>query len=125
MINKLQEVMMYVEDEQKIAEFWCQNFGFLLVGLVDLEQSKGYTIQSSDGMGSRITIFNKAFIAKMEPELELAIPSLMFSSSDLDKLYEELIAADVTVGNKVTLPEGKQTFNFADPEGNYFAICEA
>lgn len=59
----------------------------------------------------------------MSPELNLGTPSLMFFSENLDQLYADLKNKNVTVGEMVTMPSGK-VFNFADSEGNYFAVME-
>ena len=47
----------------------------------------------------------------------------MFFSENLDQLYTDLTNKNVTVGEMVTMPSGK-VFNFADSEGNYFAVME-
>ncbi len=66
---------------------------------------------------------NKEFIAKMQPELNLATPSLIFFSEDLEQLYKDFTDKNITVGEMVEMPSGK-VFNFADNEGNYFAVME-
>lgn len=73
--------------------------------------------------GTSIVLHDKALIAKMQPELNLGTPSLMFFSNDLDRLYKDLSEKNVTVGQVVDLPTGR-AFNFADNENNYFAVME-
>ncbi|MNY76990.1 hypothetical protein D3C86_2167550 [compost metagenome] len=68
-------------------------------------------------------LHNKDLIAKMQPQLNLNTPSLLFFSDELDSLYKEFKDKDITVGELVTMPTGR-VFNFADNEGNYFAILE-
>ena len=70
-----------------------------------------------------IVLHNKAMIAKMQPELNLATPSLLFDSANLDETYRIFKEKGVTVGDLVTMP-GRRVFNFSDNEGNYFAIQE-
>ena len=60
----------------------------------------------------------------MQPELNLSTPSLMFHSENLDKLYKDFSDKNITVGEIVDMPSGR-VFNFADNEGNYFAIMES
>jgi lactoylglutathione lyase len=72
---------------------------------------------------TRIILHNKELIAKMEPELNLGTPSLMFFSENLDQLYKDFSDKRITVGEMVTMPGGR-VFNFADNEENYFAVME-
>ena len=68
-------------------------------------------------------LHNKELIAKMQPELNLNTPSIMFFTEKLDELYKDLSDKSITVGDLVTMPSGR-VFNFADNEGNYFAVLE-
>ena len=70
-----------------------------------------------------IILHNKELIAKMQPELNLNTPSLLFFSENLDRLYQDFKDKEITVGQLVTMPSGR-VFNFSDNEGNYFAIME-
>jgi len=67
------------------------------------------------------------FILKLEgecsPELNLNTPSLLFFSDDLDRLYKDFSDKNITVGDLVNMGSGR-VFNFADTEGNYFAVME-
>lgn len=78
-------------------------------------------IAPTKGAETSIILHNKEVISNMSPELNLGAPSLMFFSENLDQLYKELTNKNVTVGEMVTMPSGK-VFNFADSEGNYFAV---
>ena len=70
-----------------------------------------------------IILYNKEFVAKMSPELNLGTPSLMFFTENLDQLHSDLANKNVTVGEMMMMPFGK-VFNFADNEENYFAVME-
>jgi len=59
----------------------------------------------------------------MQPELNLQTPSLLLFSENLDELYRDFKDKQITVGDMVTMPSGR-VFNFADNEGNYFAVLE-
>ncbi|PHB25650.1 hypothetical protein COE80_15660 [Bacillus pseudomycoides] len=47
----------------------------------------------------------------------------LVADEDNDKLYEEFVEKEITVGELVNMPSGR-AFNFADHEKNYFAIME-
>lgn len=47
----------------------------------------------------------------------------MFNTTDIDKLYTELKAKEITVSELVDM-QNFRVFNFSDREGNYFAVSE-
>jgi lactoylglutathione lyase len=58
----------------------------------------------------------------MSAEISLETPSILFGSYDITAMRNDLIARGVTVGE--IIERGSRTFNFADVEGNYFAVEE-
>lgn len=72
---------------------------------------------------TRIILHHKEIIAKMSPELNLGTPSLLFFTEDLDQLHSNLSKHNITIGKIILMPSGR-VFNFADDEGNYFAVME-
>lgn len=121
MITRVGQIMLYVNDQDKAVEFWTEKLGFRVIH----EENNGmrYIEVAPANAETSIVLHDKAFIAKMSPELNLGTPSLMFFSDDLDKLYSDLANKNVKVGELVTLPFGR-VFNFADDEENYFAVTE-
>lgn len=119
------QIMLYVEDQEKIADFWVEHLGF---NITEKKLNCGVPlIAISDGRenGTEIVLHDKNLIASMQPELNLSTPSILLSiSQDIELLYEQFKSKDITVGELVTLPTGQKVFNFADPEGNYFAITQ-
>ncbi|WP_313892433.1 VOC family protein [Psychrobacillus sp.] len=124
MINKLGQIMLYVNNQDESVKFWTEKAGFCVLSEEDNGQGfKWFEIAPTKEAATSIVLHNKELIAQMQPELNLSTPSLMFFSDNLDKLYADFKEQDVTVGELVTMPSGR-VFNFADNEGNYFAIME-
>ena len=120
MINKVGQIMLYVNNQDEVLEFWTEKAGFIVKSEEDNGQGMRWIeIAPSEDSETSIILHNKEFIAKMEPELNLGTPSLMFFTDQLDQLYTDLSSKNVTVGD----PSGR-VFNFADTEGNYFAVME-
>ncbi|MCP1395788.1 MULTISPECIES: VOC family protein [Bacillus cereus group] len=124
MINQVGQIMLYVNNQDETVQFWTEKVGFQIIA----EENNGngfrwIEIAPSKEAGTSIVLHDKALIAKMQPELNLNTPSLMFFSNDLDRLYKDLSEKNVTVGQVVDLPTGR-AFNFADNENNYFAVME-
>ncbi|CYX64312.1 lactoylglutathione lyase and related lyases [Streptococcus suis] len=59
----------------------------------------------------------------MEPELNLGTPSILMTSVDVAKTYEELVERGVTTNPVMDLGFMK-VISFADNDGNYYAIRE-
>lgn len=107
-------VMLYVEDVQVIRDFFVSNLGAQVVETISLPDN--YTnVNLAVTPELSLGLFPKAFIAKYSPEVLGPVPSLMFYTDKFDALYEKL-------------GEGREkmndTFNFADPEGNYYVIAK-
>ncbi|MHA7964247.1 VOC family protein [Paenibacillus sp. CAU 1782] len=124
MIQKLGQVMVYVNDQDKAAQFWTDMMGFRIIADMDKDkESRGIQIGPAGGAETSIILYNKDFVAKMSPGITLGAPSLMFISDQFDQLYSSLKDKNMKVGDIVQLPGGR-VFNFADYEDNYFAVME-
>ncbi|MGE7132849.1 VOC family protein [Lysinibacillus xylanilyticus] len=125
MINKVGQIMLYVNNQNEAKEFWTEKVGFSVISEEDNGQGmKWIEIAPTKEAETKIILHNKELIAKMQPEMNLGTPSLMFFSEDIDKLYNDLLNKNVIVGEMVNMPSGR-VFNFADNENNYFAVMES
>ncbi|AJH20897.1 MULTISPECIES: VOC family protein [Bacillus] len=124
MINNVGQIMLYVNNQDEVKEFWTEKVGFSVISEEDNGQGMRWIeIAPTKEAETSIILHNKELIAKMQPELNLGTPSLMFFSKEFDRLYSDLVNKNVTVGEIVYMPSGR-IFNFADSENNYFAVME-
>ncbi|MEG0259772.1 MAG: VOC family protein [Lysinibacillus sp.] len=123
MIEKLGQVMLYVNDQDAAITFWTEKVGFVVVMEHKDEMIRFIEIAPTKDVETSFVLHNKETISKMQPELNLGTPSLMFYASELENLYEDFKEKGITVGELIEMPAGK-VFNFADHENNYFAIME-
>ncbi|MGR3775984.1 VOC family protein [Bacillus paramycoides] len=124
MINQVGQIMLYVNNQDEAVQFWTETVGFQII--TEENNGQGFRwieIAPTKEAATSIVLHDKALIAKMQPELNLNTPSLMFFSNNLDQLYKDLSEKNVTVGKIMNLPTGR-AFNFADSEQNYFAVME-
>ncbi|VDH00491.1 Glyoxalase-like domain [Lysinibacillus sphaericus] len=122
MIQKIGQVMVYVSDQDRVKNFWVEDLGFSVISEEDNGAGmRWFEIAPSDDSETSFILHDKELISKMQPELNVGTPSIMFVTDKLDELYEKLTTKQVTVGDVVSMPSGR-VFNFADPEGNYFAV---
>jgi lactoylglutathione lyase len=124
MIKKVGQIMVYVNDQDQAVKFWTEKMGFQVVSEQNNEQGmKWIELAPVTGAETTIILHNKQLIAKMQPELNVGTPSLLFFTENVDELYRDLTAKGVTVGEIVSMPSGR-VFNFSDSEDNYFAVME-
>jgi lactoylglutathione lyase len=124
MINKVGQIMLYVNNQDEAVKFWTEVVGFSVISDEDNGQGlRWIEVAPTKEEGTSIVLHNKGLIAIMQPELNLGTPSIMFYTENLDKLYEDLSRNDITVGEIVNMPSGR-VFNFTDREDNYFAVME-
>ncbi|WP_173916383.1 VOC family protein [Halobacillus sp. Marseille-Q1614] len=124
MINKVGQIMLYVDDQDKAVKFWTEKLGFCVISDENNGQGMRWIeIAPAKESETSIILHNKELVAKMDPELNLGTPSLMFFTKNLEELRNKLSSEDITVGEIVNMPSGT-VFNFADHENNYFAVME-
>jgi len=124
MIQKLGQVMVYVNDQEAVARFWIEMFRFVEVSRFDNGQGFKYIEVAPPGNGNTsLVLHSREFVAKMAPELNLGTPSLMFFVNGLVALRSRVAAQGVQAGEIMDMPAGR-VFNFPDIEGNYFAVME-
>lgn len=124
LIRNLAEVMLYVNDQEETMRFWTEKFGFIVLEDETNEYGLRWIVLTPNEQAeTKIVLHNKEMIAKMQPELNVETPSLMFNTENIDEMYKDFQDKGITVGEMVTMPYGK-VFNFADNEENYFAVME-
>lgn len=124
MINKVGQIMLYVNNQDEAVNFWTEKVGFSVISEENNGQGMRWIeIAPTKGTETSIILHNKEFVAKMSPGLNLGTPSLMFFTANLDELYNDLSNKNIKVGEIVEMPSGR-VFNFADHEENYFAVME-
>jgi lactoylglutathione lyase len=124
MINKLGQVMLYVNNQDAAVEFWTEKVGFCVIS----EESSSHgmrwvEVAPMKEAETSIVLHNKELVAKMSPGLNLGTPSLMFFTERLEELHSKLANKNINVGEIVDMPSGR-VFNFSDPEENYYAVME-
>jgi lactoylglutathione lyase len=123
MINKLGQVMVYVNNQDEAVKFWTEKVGFHVIAEETSGPMRWIEIAPSKENETSIVLQDKKVVEKMSPGLNLGTPSLLFFTENLEKLYSDLSGKGVKVGEIVNMGPMK-LFNFADDEENYFAVRE-
>lgn len=117
--NKIQ-LMIYVDDVAKARDFWL-GLDFSLVEEQEMDGTLVVEIALNEGAAVHFVLYDREFIERHSPEVATNSPSLMFFSEDIFTLYKKMEAKNVQVGELIQLSD-KYVFNFADLDGNYFAV---
>ncbi|MGM0897020.1 MAG: VOC family protein [Bacillota bacterium] len=123
MIAKIGQVMVYVRDQDAAVEFWTEKLGFTVMHDEENDGMRWIEIAPRKDAETSIVLHDKDLIEKMDTDLNLETPSLLFYANNFEQVRNDLIEKDVTVGEIVEMPTGR-TFNFSDAEDNYFAVRE-
>ena len=123
MINKVGQIMLYVNNQDEAVTFWTEKVGFVVKAEEDNGQGMRWIEVAPKDAETSIILHNKEFVAKMSAGVNLGTPSLMFLTDRFDELYTDLSNKEIKVGEIVNMPAGR-VFNFADDEDNYFAVME-
>lgn len=115
-------LMIYVDDVEKVAAFFEQAAGIPRISEETMiDGSKMITVPILPE--ACLQFYSRAFIQKYSPEVALNSPSIIFYVDDLASAHARLLQMGATV-NEIVLVGSQQTFNFADPEGNWYAVAE-
>ncbi|WP_409367375.1 VOC family protein [Lysinibacillus sp. 38-6] len=123
MIQQIGQVMLYVNDQDAAVAFWTDKIGFVVVADTTEAGMRWIEIAPTKNAQTSFVLHNKEVIAKMQPELNLGTPSIMFYADNITEMYQDFQTKGIKVGDLVSMPIG-QVFNFADHENNYFALVE-
>ena len=123
MISKIGQVMVYVRDQDAAVAFWTEKMDFVVIQDAETDGMRWIEIAPRNDAETSFVLQDKNLLEQMDTGLSLETPSLLFYADQFEQLRNELADKGVTVGDIIEMPTGR-TFNFADEEGNYFAVLE-
>jgi predicted enzyme related to lactoylglutathione lyase len=124
MISKIGKITLYVNSQEEAKSFWTEKMGFV----VKFEQQMGPNMKWLEvGPGleefTTLVLYDKKLMQSQNPNTNVGHPSILFSTSDIDKTYQELKDKGVSVGELNKMPYGSM-FSFTDQDGNQYIIRE-
>lgn len=114
------QVMLYVADVAAAGAFW-ESLGFVILEESEADGTLVLEIAPSANSNLHFVLYDLNYVQSHSPEVNIATPSILFTAADVLDLYQRMQVLNVTLGELVQLGE-QLIFNFADPEGNYFAV---
>ncbi|HHQ0673153.1 TPA: VOC family protein, partial [Listeria innocua] len=108
MIEKIGQVMLYVEDQAAVRDFWVEKLDFVVVSEEVVNgEIQWVEIAPSKGVETTFVLQNKKKVAEMNPDMNLGTPSILLFGTNISELYEEYKNKGITVGDLVDLPIGR------------------
>jgi lactoylglutathione lyase len=121
MITKIDKITIYVESQEEAKAFWTEKMGFVVTADEAMGPDARWIEISPQGNDlTTIVLYSKQLMQQQSPE-SVAHPSIMFSSADIDQLWQTLQLDGVEISEIQQSPFGKM-FDFRDNEGNPYMI---
>lgn len=112
-------VMLYVDDVAAELAFW-RSVGFTIVSESEMMGFTTFEMTPTSDSTVLFTVYAKAFIRQVSPEVIDHQPSILFETEDIEQLHERIAAVTDTASPINDQPF--KNFNFASPSGQYFAV---
>ncbi|MGG7096979.1 VOC family protein [Clostridium sardiniense] len=124
MINKIGKVTLYVHNQDKAKEFWVDKLNFV----VKFEQQMGtgmkwLEVAPKDEDFTTFVLYDKKLMKEQNPEANVENPSIILSTSNIQKTYDDMKDNGVEVGTLLNMSYGKM-FSFKDQDGNEYLVRE-
>lgn len=112
-IDTLTEVILYVEDIERMTDFYREVFG---LEIQDGAVEHGFVRFDTGGT-------DLCLHAGRDGELGEFAPKPVFEVADIEAAHQHLREADVEVGDEIRSPvPGRRILDGRDPEGNRFSL---
>lgn len=124
MINNISKITIYVEDQEAAKEFWVNKLKFV----IKFEQQMGpnmkwIEVAPSENSQTTFILYDKSLMKVQNPNMNVEHPSIILSTTDIDKAYSEMQNNSVEVGELMTMPYGRM-FSFKDLDKNDYMLRE-
>lgn len=124
MINNISKVTIYVQNQEEAKKFWVNKLSFF----VKFEQQMGpnmkwIEVAPSESSETSFVLYDKNMMKAQNPNINVEHPSIILSTTDIEKAYEEMRKNFIEVGELMTMPYGKM-FSFKDLDNNSYLLRE-
>lgn len=120
---KIAKITVYVNDQQQAIEFWVNKAGFVLKGKQPIgEDAFWIEVAPNEHEFTSLVLYSKPLMEKQKPS-NVAHPSIMFSTTDIESAYENMKNNGVEVDELMRMPYGAM-FTFKDQDGNAYVLRE-
>lgn len=123
MINKIGKITVYVQNQEQAKDFWVKKLGFVVKGEFPMGANATWLeVGPSEDEFTTLILYSKSLMEQQNPS-NVAHPSILFSTTDIDAAYEKMKENGVSVDELQKMPYGSM-FPFYDQDGQQYMLRE-
>ena len=123
MINKIGKLTIYVNNQEEAKKFWTEKLNFVVKFEQQMGPLKWLEVGPSQAEFMTFILYDKNAMIKQVPTANVAHPSVILSTTDIEDAYNKMKENDVVVGELMIMPYGKM-FSFKDQDQNEYLLRE-
>ena len=121
MLDAIRKITLYVHDPEAALRFWTEQCHFVKRADHRMGPVRWLEVAPSDASPTSFVLYDKALMQQQNATVCVGHPSVILSTDNAERTYEQMKADDVAVGSLQQLPYGSM-FTFEDPEGNSYLV---
>ncbi len=121
MLDAIRKITLYVKDQDRAKDFWVNQCHFIVTTDQRTGPIRWLEVAPSEAATTSFVLYDKALMEQQDGNVCTGHPSVVLSTDNAARTYEQFKADDVAVGGLQQLPYGTM-FTFRDPEGNQFLV---
>ena len=121
MLDAIRKITLYVHDPEAALRFWTEQCHFVKRADHRMGPVRWLEVAPSDASPPSFVLYDKALMQQQNATVCVGHPSVILSTDNAERTYEQMKADDVAVGSLQQMPYGTM-FTFQDPEGNSYLV---
>ena len=121
MLDAIRKITLYVHDPEAALRFWTEQCHFVKRADHRMGPVRWLEVAPSDASPTSFVLYDKALMQQQNATVCVRHPSVILSTDNAERTYEQMKADDVAVGSLQQMPYGTM-FTFQDPEGNSYLV---
>ena len=121
MLDAIRKITLYVHDPEAALRFWTEQCHFVKRADHRMGPVRWLEVAPSDASPTSFVLYDKALMQQQNATVCVGHPSVILSTDNAERTYEQMKADDVAVGSRQQMPYGTM-FTFQDPEGNSYLV---
>lgn len=123
MIDTFGKVKIFVNNQDEAKAFWVEKLGFV----AKIDETEGplrwIEVAPSEDEFATLILYDKNLMLSEDPYANVGHPSIILSTKDVKKSYEEMKAKGIEVGELMVFPYATM-FSFKDQDNNEYLLRE-
>ena len=121
MLDAVRKITLYVHDPEAALRFWTEQCHFVKRADHRMGPVRWLEVAPSDASPTSFVLYDKALMQQQNATVCVGHPSVILSTDNAERTYEQMKADDVAVGSLQQMPYGTM-FTFQDTEGNSYLV---